>query len=246
MLFAVTGLLFSAVAPNVQGGSVIAFDSTAHTFCASCSSPMTWSHTVGSGSNRILIVGLSISSGISASAVTYGAQSLSHIITQFGANPDAEMWYLLSPTVGTATITVTFAASTAFAVGSSVSYFNVASVGSSNGAHGSTSPASVTVSANSGDLVVDTLAGNTGSWSADPSQTPRWNQVMGGTGAGSDKPAASPVTMTWSITATTVYWALVAVDLQPATVIPEYPYGLPLLAMFLVIGYGLIRRRNRN
>ncbi len=28
--------------------------------------------------------------------------------------------------------------------------------------------------------------------------------------------------------------------------IPEYPFGLPLLAIFLVIAYGLIRRRTRN
>ena len=30
------------------------------------------------------------------------------------------------------------------------------------------------------------------------------------------------------------------------TVVPEYPYGLPLLAIFMVIAYGLIRRRTRN
>jgi hypothetical protein len=29
-------------------------------------------------------------------------------------------------------------------------------------------------------------------------------------------------------------------------IIPEYPLGLPLLAIFMVIGYGLIRRRTRN
>lgn len=33
---------------------------------------------------------------------------------------------------------------------------------------------------------------------------------------------------------------------QAAPPIPEYPIGLPLLAIFVVIGYGLIRRRTRN
>lgn len=31
-----------------------------------------------------------------------------------------------------------------------------------------------------------------------------------------------------------------------APVIPEYPFGLPLLAIFLVVLYGLVRRRIRN
>jgi hypothetical protein len=32
--------------------------------------------------------------------------------------------------------------------------------------------------------------------------------------------------------------------ISPASpVIPEYPLGLPLLAIFMLIGYGLIRRR---
>lgn len=248
VLIAVTGLLFSALAPNVHAGSVIVLDSTANASCTSCTVPLTWSHTVGSGSNRILIVGLSIDSGIVATTVTYGPQPLTHIITQFSALPDAEMWYLLSPAVGTATITVTFAAFTAFAVGGSVSYFNVASVGAFNTASGTGSgSASVTMSANSGDLVVDTLAADSGTWSVGAGQAQRWNQVTGVTGAGSDKPAASPVTMTWSVITTgDIFWALIAVDLQPATIIPEYPYGIPLLAAFMVIGYGLIRRRSRN
>lgn len=34
--------------------------------------------------------------------------------------------------------------------------------------------------------------------------------------------------------------------LTVSTVIPEYPFGLPLLAIFMIIGYGLVRRRTRN
>jgi len=32
----------------------------------------------------------------------------------------------------------------------------------------------------------------------------------------------------------------------PAAIIPEYPLGLPLLAIFMIIAYGLIKRRTRN
>ncbi len=33
---------------------------------------------------------------------------------------------------------------------------------------------------------------------------------------------------------------------DPAPAIPEYPLGLPLLAIFMIIAYGLIKRRTRN
>jgi hypothetical protein len=43
-------------------------------------------------------------------------------------------------------------------------------------------------------------------------------------------------------------WAEVGIVLNPAPTppIPEYPLGLPILAILTIIGYGLIRRRTRN
>jgi hypothetical protein len=32
----------------------------------------------------------------------------------------------------------------------------------------------------------------------------------------------------------------------PVPPIPEYPLGLPILAILMIIGYGLVRRRTRN
>jgi hypothetical protein len=32
---------------------------------------------------------------------------------------------------------------------------------------------------------------------------------------------------------------------SPAPPIPEYPIGLPILAIFMIIGYGVIRRKTR-
>lgn len=44
------------------------------------------------------------------------------------------------------------------------------------------------------------------------------------------------------------YWAEVGIVLNPppAPPIPEYPLGLPLLAIFMIFAYGLIKRRTRN
>jgi len=225
MLVAVMGLLLSAGFPSAHGLSGITFDSTANASCTPSCTTLTWSHTVGSGPNPILIVGLSSPGGFAAASVTYGSQSLTFITIQYGESPSAEMWYLLSPSMGTATITAT-GPFTEGEVGGSSSYFNVASVGSFNSANsGSTPgtpslPVSVNVNANSGDLVVDTLAAlNTGAgtWSAGTGQNQRWLVPVSGAvvGAGSDKPASSPVTMTWS--STNIYgWTLIAVQLVQA------------------------------
>lgn len=177
-------------------------------------------------------------------------------------NDVAELWALLNPTPGMATVTVTFSSAPDFVVGGSASYFNVASVDAahlaSNDATGGTA-ASVVVSSSSGDLVVDTLAATnlvasvtisvTGS-----GQTQRWNKAGSAfTGGGSDQPASSPVTMSWSLSTTspsTNHWSQIAVPLTPAattttttTVIPEYPFGAAILALFMLVAYGLVRRR---
>jgi hypothetical protein len=237
ILFLVVMLLVfpSSLAPSVNGSTVIVFDAVYSNSCNPCPT-LSWSHTVGSGSNGILIVGVSmlLQHAPTAVTVTYGASTLTFI----GAQNDpsdfmrAEMWYLPNPPTGTAPITVTFSApGSQLAAGGSVSYFNVASVGSSNSVNGAGSLASVTVNANPGDLVVDTLvadslppitpgAGQTQRWSLSPS--------AGWVGAGSDKTAASPVTMTWNLVPVSK-WALVAVQLQPSP--PPVPVGGTLLAI---------------
>jgi hypothetical protein len=189
----------------------------------SCGSTLSWTHTVGSNPNRILIVGISavpVSASVSVTLVQFGSSSLTPLTPIITGSYLVQQWYLLNPS-GSAMVTVTFTSSPAFAVGASASFFNVAGVGASNGATGTSTTASVTVSAISGDLVVDTLATEVGLYGASPdgSQTPLWNLNIGEVlGAGSDKPASSPVTMQWTFGSLTLSWALVAVDLQPATV----------------------------
>lgn len=279
ILLSLMGLLLFPNLPNVSASSVIALDASASTSCGSggnpCASTLSWSHTVGSQSNMVLIVGVvfggtcgSIDSSTvcpTITSVTYGGNTLTLIDSS--ADGITSMFDLVSPPTSVHTVTVTFdlcsicttPPSISFAVGGSSSYFNAASVGVHSHSTGSGSPASVTVNANSGDLVVDTfgsLDDPTPAWSAGGGQTQRWNQANSGgevsatfTGAGSDKSAASPVTMTWSSTgaSSSFVWDQVGVQLVPsAPAIPEYPLGLPLLALFMVIGYGLIKRRTRN
>lgn len=161
---------------------------------------------------------------------------------------DAEMWALVDPPTGTATVKVTLQIVTDSIVGGSVSYSNVGNVGPHSSNIGTTSNPSASVSASTGDLVVDTLAEALQvTMSPGSGQTQRWNLNPAQSffiGAGSDKPAASPVTMTWSSAQPTADWALIVLDLQPVPpAIPEYPLGLPLIALFMIITYGIIRRR---
>ena len=58
----------------------------------------------------------------------------------------------------------------------------------------------------------------------------------------------SPTTFPATFAAVTGSWIDVGLVLDPALAppIPEYPLGLPILAIFMIIGYGVIRRRTRN
>jgi len=249
----------------VHASTPIVFDSYATNNCAGCTT-LFWSHTVGSGSNGILIVGLSGFKNDPATSVTFGPKSLSRVGNHLGsANVNVELWSLLNPTSAcapspppcTATVTVTTTGDNILA-GGSVSYFNVGGTGTVASADDGGTPGttgSVTVSSsNSGDLVVDTLGAynNVANPAPVSGQSQRWNSILDIPivsaffgGGGSDKPDSPPVTMTWSFS-TSTFWSLIAVPLIPVAPIPEYPLGLPILAVFMIIGYGLVRRRTGN
>ena len=72
------------------------------------------------------------------------------------------LYYLLNPGIGTSTVTVNFTSVPGRASAGSASYFTVASVGSSSSNNGEGSPASIDVSSNAGDLVVDILSTGNG------------------------------------------------------------------------------------
>ncbi|MGA3108137.1 MAG: hypothetical protein ABSD99_01585 [Candidatus Bathyarchaeia archaeon] len=296
-------LLYLLPPEPVRATSPITLDWSASAICAypSCElttpTKLTWSHTVGSGSNRILLVGISYvfyTGPASVASVTYGTPcpgpsclSLTLIPGATHVQPTddvhAELWALQNPPTGTATITVTFGGGTfpndlLFAVAGSVSYFNVASTGTPVGSDGRTFTtglsATESVATGPNDVVVDTIAFCDCTGSASPpttvtasglGQTQHWNagslnDASGETfaGGGSDQPASgSSVTMSWSLVTqepTLSSWSLIAVPLTPTVTtttttsppIPEYPLGLPILALLMIIGYGVIRRKGEH
>jgi len=247
----------------VHASTPIAFDSsyTSNCFSPSNCSTLTWSHTVGSGSNRILIVALShLGDDLTATSVTFGATALSFLGVQGFFNLHVELWSLLNPPSGTSRITANFGINEDELVGGSVSYFNVAGTRAPIGANGTSGMTlSVTVASNPNDLVVDSLCLCVGGVDPQPvsPSAPQTEWFDSGTisdgywdfvGAGSDKPTSSPATMTWgwSPSASSASSALIAVPLIPATIIPEYPIGLHLLTALMIVAYGVIKHRIRT
>ena len=75
-------------------------------------SSLTWTHVIGSNSNRLLVVGVSEagSGAISVSGVTCGGVALTKFNSAAyaaGSAPTIEFWYLVNPTAGSQSIVVT-------------------------------------------------------------------------------------------------------------------------------------------
>lgn len=112
-----TFALFIAVPASAQ----IVFDAAGSSSCG-CAT-LSWSHTVGSGNSRILVVGIAVQrSNVPVTSVTYGGQPLTRQVID-SVFPIVEIWTRVSPLVGPATIVVTHPADAI--VGGSVSFSGV-------------------------------------------------------------------------------------------------------------------------
>jgi uncharacterized repeat protein (TIGR01451 family) len=167
----------------------------------------TWSHTVNSGNNRILIVGIALADhATSVSSITYGGTALTRI-TQSIVRNEVEIWYVIAPPVGTANVVANWSAAKDM-VGWSGTFTNVDQtypIGDSQIANGNNTTPSVTVSAASGDIVVDTVSANGDglSLTVGAGQTQICSGATGTAGgdcrgASSYESGASSVTMSWT------------------------------------------------
>ena len=187
----------------------------------------TWAHTVGSGTNGILIVGVSNRrSNRTVVGVTYAGMSFQRVGFQnSGASTSRmEMWYLLSPPAGTSNVVVTLSGSTA-AVAGAVSFFGVdqtVPLGAFSSTAGTAANVSLLVPSASNEIVVDVIAapGPGLSLTEGPGQTVQWvgatgttgNEVLGGS---SSTTGAATVSLSWTLGAS-VDWGIGAVSLKPA------------------------------
>jgi hypothetical protein len=217
---------------NAIGTSMTAPIALDHTINATGTNAtvLSWPHTMGTAGNALLLVGISCGNGASVVGVTYGGQPLKRRLVQNGPGNQnrIEIWYLLAPPSGTATVVATLS-NASHEVHGSVSFTGVNQsqpFGESASASGQSTTASVKVSDTSSNQVVfSVVAANEG---ANPlivtgGQTADWNNGSGTAssdilGAASTAPGnESGVPFSYAL-ATSQPWALGAVALNPAAI----------------------------
>src|SRR5436190_808802 len=223
IVVAVAVMAATAVFMQARGEAAgIAFD--AGSACTpGNSASFTWSHTVGGGNDRFLLVGLSLAprQNQKVQSVTFNGQSLSQVAFRNNSNESrAEVWQLTAPTSGTHNVVVTMTASAAAeTVCGATSWTGVDQadpIGSVIEAKGTSNQATATVPTSSGDVVHDVLAVSGDVTAAvGAGQASHWNGAVtaGVRGAGSDEPSSGTVTMTWDLGAS-AKWVLIGVALN--------------------------------
>jgi len=204
--------------------AAIAVDNNAKNHCASCSS-LTYSLTVGAaGVDRLLVVGVVLgqgvgfySTGITVSSVTYGGSSLTQIgtyLNQSISNPPqtdqsrVDQWYVVAPPTGAHNVVVTLSGGTPSSLLSGATSLTGVNQGNPIRQYAAADAtqtggnATVSVSSQTNDLVLDTVcagtsigtASQTGQYLSNVNSGTSCNNIGGSTQAG----AATSTTMTWT------------------------------------------------
>ena len=222
-------LLLAALCGGAAGAAIVV-DNTAST--AGNDTSLTWSHTIGTGLNRLLVVGVAMRKGnVVPTGVTFGGVPLTNIGTLATGKKDAgvSLWGLASPASGAAGIVVTFGSKQKATAGS-VSFDGVDQTtpwGAFVSINGNATTASITVASAPGEVVIDAISAHDGKITITPGsgQAQRWNSSSGGgkgeiQGAGSTAPGSASVTMSWTLSKKKKF-ALGAVSIIPVTFQPD-------------------------
>lgn len=181
-------------------------------------SSTTLSHTVGSESNRLLIVVVGINeSSRTVSSMSYGGTAMTKIHNSGGTVTRVEMWCLVNPPAGTANVSVTLSGSSGCSMGA-LNFFNVnqttpyGAVAAGNSESGAPS---VSVTSTAGQLAIDAIH----TWATNPAVGPGQTQIFAEVRddehcrVSIENAAAGSTTMSW--TASSDKWRQVATVLNP-------------------------------
>lgn len=214
----------------------IALDATSSSAWTDAS-PLTWNHTVGTGDDRFLVVGLACDGGTGVpSAVTFDGVSMTKVREDsYAATCSSSIWVLQNPNSGTKVISVTFNDTSQNCFGGATSYTGVnqsTTVDSATGTNGTGTGAiafNVTTVADNcwvfgtvssyadALLVVDT-----------PTQTSRWTTNHTSTTAtnGQDnnaaKTPAGAVSIGWTFAGTSAKYAMSGISFSPPLIKPSF------------------------
>ena len=222
------------LAPQVAGvtldstvGGTPTVDSTYTTGTANNTNSITFSHTTGSGDNRLLMVGVSWSStSVTVTGIKFNSVALTLKGTQYYTSQARRVaiYYLVAPTASTTADVVVSFSGAVYGVAGAVSFAGVDQcipLGTQLGATGNTATATVSPVTVAGDLVFDTVAAGT-ALTVDGSQAQQWNIGDGTTiygGASTKTATGTPTAMSWTLTSG--YWATLAVGIKPVNPAPK-------------------------
>lgn len=232
--------LANPTATLVSGGTETVTHAATTSSSSASTSSLTFSHTPGTGNNRLLLVAVGVGATTptgdppTITAATFGGTPLTLVTSRVsgsggtGDDTISYLYRLVSPGSGAANVVISLSGAGSIVAGAST-YTGVdptTPLGTAVVASGSGGTASVTVSAATGQLVFGTV-----SWDEQPTitvpgdQTPRWN-ITGGasgavSGAASTEPGATSVTHSYTSN-NTQDWALIAVPIRPASSAAAY------------------------
>jgi hypothetical protein len=196
---------------------------------------VSFSHTTGTGTDRLLLVGVSWNCGSTArtiSSVTFGGTPLTMVrMEQTGTRLRYSAIYrLLNPPSGvTGNVTVTFSGTVSNGIVAGAANFKGVAqtipLGVQNSANGNNTSPSVTLTGLAGDeLVFDNIfqgaTDEAQTLTAGEGQTQQWNAWISNTRAAASIEQAAGTSVTMSSTAaSSSYWAIVAVAINPGPAI---------------------------
>jgi uncharacterized repeat protein (TIGR01451 family) len=197
---------------------------------------ITLAHTTA-GTNRVVVVGVSINIANNTGAAVTGVTYQGAVLTRVGAHNDAgnsrrvEMWYLVNPATGNNNVIVTLSlpggTGTLGVVVGAITLTGADQtipIRAFLSADDTTNLAQLNVPSSFTDMVIDTLAigGDRTVTTFGPSQTARWALASAGTptsppdvyGTGSTRPGAPSVPLSEQFSAAS-NWSVAAVSVQP-------------------------------
>jgi hypothetical protein len=215
--------IFIAVTTHLASAA-INFDNASSAFSSTDNTTISWSHTIGSGSNRMLIIGVGAEdtsqTDLVISSVKYNGVDMTLVagssvsVTGSSTYEKTELFYMLNsslPSAGTYTVTVTYAGNVPNKNAGAVSLTGVAqtareAVATSSNSSQSAISTNITTLTDGAWVVDAVVSSNTGTFTATGTgMTERWDvSASASSAAGSTRPVATAglVTLIWQHTST--------------------------------------------
>jgi len=144
--------------------------------------PIEWNHTIGSGSNRLLVVTAGWRDGggkWDIDSMTYDGVSMTKAKDQTGGDAsNSEVWYLVNPNTGTNQISMTMNGNPDFGASGAVSFFGVDQdnpLDATGSAQASGNPSTSITTVANGAMVVDAVYSRNATLSVGANQTQMYN-----------------------------------------------------------------------